>query len=193
MAARDVEHALARARARVTVGGQRQIADADGIVPAPAASRSDRASLSETSGPDRSGGRPSRNASTRAVDDHARQLPIAASRPWGWPSRWAASHASRGASDSGRASTASGAPAGDGSSRAARNTSASFADDQLASPVSCGDVIPVRVVRIDEDHRVVRRAAAERPRARIVDAVDARSVVASRRTSDRAAARASSA
>ncbi len=37
-----------------------------------------------------------------------------------------------------------------------------------------GDVVPVGVVRIDENHRVVRGAPAERARARIVDAVDAR-------------------
>ena len=35
-----------------------------------------------------------------------------------------------------------------------------------------GELVPVGVVRIDEDHRVVRRAAAERARARIPHAVD---------------------
>ena len=48
------------------------------------------------------------------------------------------------------------------------------------SPVSCGDVIPVRVVRQHEDHRVVRGAAAERRGARIEHAVRRRRYLGSR-------------
>ncbi len=46
----------------------------------------------------------------------------------------------------------------------------------------CGDVVPVGIVRADEDHRIVRRAAAQRAGARIEDAAVRRAG-----TSDRAA------
>src|SRR5258705_11003424 len=39
-----------------------------------------------------------------------------------------------------------------------------------------GEVVPVRIVRIEEDHRVVGGAAAQGPRPRIEDAVDARAL-----------------
>ncbi len=45
------------------------------------------------------------------------------------------------------------------------------AASQLRSPVSSRDVIPIRVVRIDQDHGVVGGAPAQRAGARIEDAV----------------------
>ena len=192
MPARHVEHALARARAR---GGGRWSAADSGRrrrCPGPAASRSDRTSLSGTSGRDPSGGRPSRNASRAQSMDHARQAPIASiAAPWGWPSRSAASRASRGAWDSGPASPASGARAGAGSSRASRSTSAS-------SPRTSWRRRSAR--RCDPSRRCADRRRSSRcapcsrracPRAD--SRCRRRATRASRRTSGRAAARASSA
>ena len=178
--------------APVVAGGQRRVADAVGVVGGPRRRSFGSPALRGTSA-SRCSGRPlSANAASPAASDAVAQLPVAERRPAGIAFSVCSqpSPAMPGRIDA-ELGQQRAAPGGGGSSRAAGSSAACCRRDQDGSPVQRGDVVPVGVVRVDQDHRVVRGAAAERAGARIEHAVAGRPSLLG--IWDRAAAVASSA